>query len=96
MFVGGLLLTISCLTSAFVGSVDLLIPTYGIIGGIVWFLSPCRFTSDIDIHLLIGLLQMGVFSIMQFYRCLRGSYGTGKMIKVSRYALAFTKLEHVG
>ena len=33
MFVGGLLSAISCLTSAFVGSVDILILTYGVIGG---------------------------------------------------------------
>ena len=36
---------------------------------VVRFLSPCRFTSDIDKNLLIRLLQMGacLFTIMLFY-----------------------------
>ena len=33
MFIGGVCLTISCVTSAFVENIDELILTYGVIGG---------------------------------------------------------------
>ena len=47
---------------------------------------PCRFTFDINLQLLIGLLQMGRFSTIRHAHktCPRVSRGIGKMSKACR------------
>ena len=50
-----------------------------------------RFTVDIDLHLLIGLLQM---TLMVNKTCLRVSHVTGKK-QVGGPFLLFTNLNHV-
>ena len=48
MFIGGVCLTISCVTSAFVENIDELILTYGVIGGNfkLLFLEPVHENSN--------------------------------------------------